>query len=193
MRSNCSSTFPFRRQRCRTGYQHCKPRCAVLCCAGCENAVEAQLECRGQPLDVFCKCGGTFCFNCKEEAHRPVRCWIALLCCLGGLGLKLLQHAVLSCPAQMVGCLSVTCGRRALTCAAVHAEVQWGSRPPHGVFSCWCPGGLRDCEAVDGEKQRGEREPELDSGQHKALPKVHVSAGGAAAIPPQTLGPCTHV
>ena len=42
-------------------------------CAGCEHAVEALADVRGQPLDVFCKCGGTFCFNCKEEAHRPVR------------------------------------------------------------------------------------------------------------------------
>ena len=30
------------------------------------------LACR--PLDVVCKCGGTFCFTCKEEAHRPVDC-----------------------------------------------------------------------------------------------------------------------
>ena len=26
------------------------------------------------PLDVACKCGRAFCFQCKEEAHRPVRC-----------------------------------------------------------------------------------------------------------------------
>jgi len=26
-----------------------------------------------EPLDVICSgCGTTFCFNCKEEAHRPV-------------------------------------------------------------------------------------------------------------------------
>ena len=25
-----------------------------------------------EPLDVICSCFNTFCFNCKEEAHRPV-------------------------------------------------------------------------------------------------------------------------
>jgi len=26
------------------------------------------------PQDIFCRCGAAFCFNCKEEAHRPVDC-----------------------------------------------------------------------------------------------------------------------
>lgn len=25
-------------------------------------------------MDVICKCGGTYCFTCKNEAHRPVDC-----------------------------------------------------------------------------------------------------------------------
>lgn len=29
---------------------------------------------RGAAQDVFCRCGAAFCFNCKEEAHRPVDC-----------------------------------------------------------------------------------------------------------------------
>ena len=33
--------------------------------AGCENAVEVK-------ADVACKCGAAFCFQCTEEAHRPV-------------------------------------------------------------------------------------------------------------------------
>ncbi len=42
---------------------------------GCENAVECLVD-RGSsdPLDVVCSCGAAFCFNCKEEAHRPVLC-----------------------------------------------------------------------------------------------------------------------
>lgn len=49
----------------------------VYCSSGanCENAVECLID-RGvdDPLDVICTgCGATFCFNCKEEAHRPVR------------------------------------------------------------------------------------------------------------------------
>ena len=26
----------------------------------------------GEPLDISCKCGAAFCFQCNEEAHRPV-------------------------------------------------------------------------------------------------------------------------
>jgi ariadne-1 len=40
----------------------------------CENAIECLVD-RGpsEPLDVICACAAAFCFNCKEEAHRPVR------------------------------------------------------------------------------------------------------------------------
>lgn len=39
----------------------------------CEHAVEARADVGGDPLDVTCKCGAAFCFQCKHEAHRPVR------------------------------------------------------------------------------------------------------------------------
>jgi hypothetical protein len=40
----------------------------------CPPAVEVRVErTPDDPLDVLCsECGTTFCFNCKEEAHRPV-------------------------------------------------------------------------------------------------------------------------
>ena len=38
----------------------------------CEFAVESYVGLQGEPLDVACTCGATFCFSCKEEAHRPV-------------------------------------------------------------------------------------------------------------------------
>jgi hypothetical protein len=41
---------------------------------GCDAAVEATVD-RGadEPLDIACShCGSSFCFNCKEDAHRPV-------------------------------------------------------------------------------------------------------------------------
>jgi ariadne-1 len=40
----------------------------------CENAVECCIDrAPDEPLDVVCSgCDTTFCFNCKEEAHRPV-------------------------------------------------------------------------------------------------------------------------
>lgn len=40
---------------------------------GCEHAVESLTDTGPAPLDVVCRCGSAFCFNCKEEAHRPVR------------------------------------------------------------------------------------------------------------------------
>jgi ariadne-1 len=40
---------------------------------GCEHAVEVRAEIGVDPLDISCKCGAAFCFQCKEEAHRPVR------------------------------------------------------------------------------------------------------------------------
>ena len=40
---------------------------------GCEHAVECTADIGAEPLDVTCNCGSTFCFTCKEEAHRPVR------------------------------------------------------------------------------------------------------------------------
>ena len=64
----------------------CAPECKRLCgvclrqnrqmawcpSPGCEHAVEALADVGADPLDVACRCGATFCFQCKEEAHRPV-------------------------------------------------------------------------------------------------------------------------
>lgn len=39
----------------------------------CQHAVECVKDISAdEPLDVLCKCGSSFCFTCKEEAHRPV-------------------------------------------------------------------------------------------------------------------------
>ena len=39
----------------------------------CQHAVECEKDISAdEPLDVLCKCGSSFCFTCKEEAHRPV-------------------------------------------------------------------------------------------------------------------------
>ncbi|GBF98045.1 hypothetical protein Rsub_10273 [Raphidocelis subcapitata] len=43
--------------------------------ANCDAAVQCLVErAPEEPLDVLCTCTTTFCFNCKEEAHRPVAC-----------------------------------------------------------------------------------------------------------------------
>ena len=42
---------------------------------GCTRAVESMEAVRGNSnLDVECRCGHGFCFNCGEESHRPVDC-----------------------------------------------------------------------------------------------------------------------
>ena len=41
--------------------------------AGCENAVHCGNE-GGSIVDVQCACGNQFCWNCQEDAHRPVDC-----------------------------------------------------------------------------------------------------------------------
>ncbi len=53
----------------RTGWQRVR-RCPA---PGCEHAVEVLVDLGAEPLDVSCACGAAFCFQCKEEAHRPVR------------------------------------------------------------------------------------------------------------------------
>ena len=40
----------------------------------CTCAAESLVDAPREPLDVFCACGNSFCFTCKEEAHRPVDC-----------------------------------------------------------------------------------------------------------------------
>ncbi|GIL57550.1 hypothetical protein Vafri_12725 [Volvox africanus] len=50
---------------------------AMSWCTGknCENAIQCLIDrAPGEALDVICTCSATFCFNCKEEAHRPVSC-----------------------------------------------------------------------------------------------------------------------
>lgn len=49
-------------------------RLAWCTAPGCTNAAEALIDAPREPLDVHCLCGNSFCFTCKEEAHRPVDC-----------------------------------------------------------------------------------------------------------------------
>ncbi len=42
--------------------------------ADCQHAVLSLSDQLNVAQDIFCACGSAFCFNCKEEAHRPVNC-----------------------------------------------------------------------------------------------------------------------
>ena len=47
----------------------------------CQHAVECVKDIGpDEPLDVLCKCGSSFCFSCKEEAHRPVSPMLIMSC-----------------------------------------------------------------------------------------------------------------
>lgn len=68
----------------------------------CEHAVECIKDLGpNEPLDVTCKCGSTFCFACKEEAHRPV-------CSCSSVLLLSKSRACRSYPQP--GACSLTCG-----------------------------------------------------------------------------------
>lgn len=41
--------------------------------ADCPYVAHSCTDSRDDAQDITCECGATFCFRCKEEAHRPVR------------------------------------------------------------------------------------------------------------------------
>ena len=57
--------------------------------AGCENGVLCERAGEGA-VDVHCSCGASFCWNCQEDAHRPVDCetvrkWLVSTHCIHGV------------------------------------------------------------------------------------------------------------
>lgn len=55
-------------------YVEDNPRMTWCPSPGCEHSVQCAGDyAEGEPVDVTCRCSAQFCFNCKEEAHRPVR------------------------------------------------------------------------------------------------------------------------
>ncbi len=74
---------------------------------GCEHAVECTADIGAEPLDVTCNCGSTFCFTCKEEAHRPVR----LACSCLGSSTGVLQNGVLLQPSHYTSSVNLLLSR----------------------------------------------------------------------------------
>jgi hypothetical protein len=83
----------------RCGWSSSTLYCTFEACAGwllpfsppadCQHAVLSLSDRLGVAQDIFCRCGCAFCFNCREEAHRPVDCetvrkW--MVSALGGWG-----------------------------------------------------------------------------------------------------------
>ena len=67
--------------------------------ADCQNAALSLSDRLGVAQDIFCRCGAAFCFNCKEEAHRPVDCetvrqWmVRRVSCVGNVSLAVATAA----------------------------------------------------------------------------------------------------
>ncbi|GAB4818029.1 hypothetical protein N2152v2_005075 [Parachlorella kessleri] len=125
---------------------------------GCEHAVEALADVRGQPLDVFCKCGGTFCFNCKEEAHRPADCetvrkWMVKNSAESE-NLTWILANTKQCPKcsrpieKNQGCMHMTCSQ----CRHEFCWLCLGSWAEHGERT----GGFYQCNKYRKAKEKGE-------------------------------------
>lgn len=55
-------------------HPHWLPAWLACWLQNCNNALEVRERVVDAAVDVKCGCGCMFCFNCKEEAHRPVIC-----------------------------------------------------------------------------------------------------------------------
>lgn len=70
--------------------------------ANCDNAMECLIErTPDEPLDVICTCTATFCFNCKQEAHRPVSTGFSAPVGGGEIGIR---HGVVKVTKYRVQC-----------------------------------------------------------------------------------------
>jgi hypothetical protein len=153
--------------------------------ADCQNAVVSMSDQRGAAQDVFCRCGAAFCFNCKEEAHRPVDCETVRKWLVGSAVLPFLFEAQ-ACAAFRHVMPSLPASCTASSCMGSQKPWPDGRAP----FDMCTPLDALPCAD---QEQRGEREHDLDPRQHKALPQVHVrprrSQGlRAAAMPLVLLG-----
>eukprot|EP00884_Botryococcus_braunii_P023086 jgi/Botrbrau1/9461/Bobra.0252s0082.1 len=128
----------------------------------CENAVESLQDIGNEPLDVTCKCGCPFCFQCKEEAHRPVDCgtvgrWI-IKNSAESENLNWILANTKSCPKckrpieKNQGCMHMTCSQ----CKHEFCWLCQGSWQEHGERT----GGFYACNRYETAKKKGEYDEE---------------------------------
>ncbi|KAH7404412.1 hypothetical protein KP509_15G024600 [Ceratopteris richardii] len=122
----------------------------------CEFAVEFTLG--GGPFDVVCKCGYSFCWNCREEAHRPVDCdtvakWI-LKNCAESENMNWILANSKPCPKckrpieKNQGCMHMTCTP---PCKFEFCWLCLGAWSEHGERT----GGFYACNRYETAKQEG--------------------------------------
>ncbi|KXZ55686.1 hypothetical protein GPECTOR_2g1236 [Gonium pectorale] len=134
-------------------------------CTGknCENAIECLID-RGpnEPMDVICTCSTTFCFNCKEEAHRPVSCetvkkWIQKNSAESE-NMNWILANTKPCPKcsrpieKNQGCMHMTCSQ----CRFEFCWLCQGDWKEHGERT----GGFYACNRFETAKKKGEYDDE---------------------------------
>ncbi|WIA08252.1 hypothetical protein OEZ85_007696 [Tetradesmus obliquus] len=139
---------------------------AMVWCVGvnCENAVECCVDrAPDEPLDVVCSgCDTTFCFNCKEEAHRPVSCdtvrkWITKNSAESE-NLNWILANTKPCP-KCYRPIEKNQGCMHMTCSQCRHEFCWlcnGTWSEHGERT----GGFYACNRYEAAKKTGEYDGE---------------------------------
>ncbi|MCO5548081.1 hypothetical protein L7F22_001538 [Adiantum nelumboides] len=122
----------------------------------CEFAVEFILG--SGPFDIVCKCSYSFCWNCLEEAHRPVDCdtvakWI-LKNCAESENMNWILANSKPCPKckrpieKNQGCMHITCTP---PCKFEFCWLCLGAWSDHGERT----GGFYACNRYETAKQEG--------------------------------------
>ncbi|EIE18671.1 IBR-domain-containing protein [Coccomyxa subellipsoidea C-169] len=135
---------------------------------GCEHAVESRVEVGTEPMDIACSCGATFCFQCKEEAHRPVDCetvgkWI-LKNSAESENLNWILAHTKQCPKckrpieKNQGCMHMTCSQ----CRFEFCWLCQGSWAEHGERT----GGFYACNRYEVAKKKGDYDEEALKREH---------------------------
>lgn len=134
-------------------------------CTGirCDNAVECRVDkAPDEAMDVLCTCSTTFCFSCKEEAHRPVACemvrkWITKNSAESE-NLNWILANTKPCPKcfrpieKNQGCMHMTCSQ----CKHEFCWLCSGSWVEHGERT----GGFYACNRYESAKKKGDYDDE---------------------------------
>ncbi|KAL3678281.1 hypothetical protein R1sor_021237 [Riccia sorocarpa] len=125
---------------------------------GCEYAVELGFISGAGSYDVVCKCGHNFCWNCLEEAHRPVDCETVARWILKNSAESENMNWILAnskpCPKckrpieKNQGCMHITCTP---PCKFEFCWLCLGAWTDHGERT----GGFYACNRYEAAKQEG--------------------------------------
>ncbi|KAG6541506.1 hypothetical protein Mapa_017103 [Marchantia paleacea] len=125
---------------------------------GCEYAVELGFVSGAGSYDVVCKCSHNFCWNCLEEAHRPVDCETVARWILKNSAESENMNWILAnskpCPKckrpieKNQGCMHITCTP---PCKFEFCWLCLGAWTDHGERT----GGFYACNRYEAAKQEG--------------------------------------